>query len=124
MSKATVKLLDDTADYIEENGWVQEQMYDITTGRVCTVGGMAHVLGIGELEITTDTRLLAACGALIRVVGTAPHLAEECTRDGSCTCVVNWVTGWNDDEVQSMQQVLDALRKAAKIERAGFDPDE
>jgi hypothetical protein len=120
MSDVTADLLADTREYIEEHGWIQNEMtYD---SKVCTVGAMVQVLDLGHFNY--DPRILAACDVLSRTVGISLHHTGICTKDRVCTCVVNWVTSWNDEEERALQEVLDALAKAEKIERMGCDPDE
>jgi hypothetical protein len=111
-----------TREFIEEHGWTQDEMVDQTTGRVCMVGGMYSHLDLDGINVY-DPRILAACRALTKMLGISPHSPEVCTRDSQCTCVVNWVTTWNDEPERTVQEVLDALAKAEKIERMGYDPD-
>lgn len=113
--------LGETREHIEESGWLQQSFRD-DAGFVCSIGGMLGVLNLDPNGIY-DPRVLAGCTALATSLGLLTHHKEICTRQEVCTCVLNWIMAWNDDESQTMERVLDAFAKAEKIERAGFDPD-
>lgn len=134
-------VLAESREYIEQYGWgrgefrVTEDEYgepdddgeceivDYAVIGYCAVGGVLYSQDIDEAECCVDPRTRAVADALCRVVGIKQHHAESCTEDGICTCVVNWITNWNDDDERTEQDVLDAFAKAEKVERMGYDPD-
>lgn len=120
----TADLLAETREYIEENGRIREQLLDTETGKVCSVGGMLMVLDVSDVDShALDPRVVKACGVLVDTLHLRQHQPGDCTRDGLCVCTINWVTTWNDEDVDGVQEVLDAFAKAEKIERMGYDPD-
>ena len=64
----------------------------------CAMGAGLYELGIDEQECSSDYRTRAVADALAKAVGIKSHHASECTNEGVCTCVINWVTTWNDDD--------------------------
>jgi len=130
-------ILAESREYIETHGWgrgefcVVENEYDDTGEEVlswevigyCAMGGVLYSQGIDDEECVNDPRTRAVADALCRALDLKQHHTESCTEIGICTCVINWITTWNDDDARDAQEVLDAFAKAEKIERAGYDPD-
>jgi len=118
-------LLDETGVYIHEHGWLQDTMVD-DGGKVCTVGGLIGVRGGDWSCYNDDPLVLAATQALVTHLH-LPWNHEHCIqrhKDAVCLCYINAVTSWNDEDATTEQEVIDALHKAAKIERnGGIDPD-
>lgn len=84
-------VLDDAADYIEQHGWCQESM-----------DGTSRCLSMAMSEVApSDALWKSAFEAVERAVG---------IRGVSLIC-------WNDHPGRTKQEVLDALRAAAKAER-------
>lgn len=124
MSIETADLLASSREYIEENGWVQDELIDEETNAVCSVGAMVFSKEDEFVEgVPWGEDVLAQCSALARSLDILAHTPEICTHTKECTCVISWVTNWNDWSNRTVQEVLDAFAKAEKIERAGFDPD-
>jgi hypothetical protein len=96
--------LDNAADYIENHGWVQGVLYG-PGSRVCAMGALRRTLGTPDPERLPEEPLVA----LLDGAGIAP---DEC--DEELTAVV---AGWNDDPARTKQEVLDAFRRAARVER-------
>ena len=86
----------------------------------CAMGAGIYELGIDEQDCSTDHRTLALAYALAKAadldVGHSPRL---CTKEGVCSCTINAVTHWNDNEDRTEQEVLDAFMKAEKDARSG-----
>lgn len=130
-------ILAESREFLENHGWARgefmlvENEYDETGEEVvswetvgyCAMGGVLYSQGISEDECIVDPRSRAVADALSRVLGLKTHHADECTESGTCSCVINWITHWNDDDAKDVQEVLDVFAKAEKIERAGYDPD-
>lgn len=86
----------------------------------CAMGGVLYSQDIDESECATDPRVRAVAGALVKAAGLSlSHTAEECTKDGVCTCVVNWITAWNDRDDTTFEMVRDAYMRAEKDARSG-----
>lgn len=117
VSKTTADWLAEAAAYIEQNGWWKGALQGPNRRQVCAVGAILYSQGLTEADINNgpdSDRIHQVCAALLRAVPEQdPGLWSE----------VGAVTDWNDRTVTSKQEVLDAFRKAEKIERAGFDPD-
>jgi hypothetical protein len=96
MSDQVADVLDDAADRLEREGWIQGDL--VTGDGFCALGAL--------LQANTAKDRLDARDALGRVLGIAPALTPG-----------TWLTGWNDDPSRTKQQVLDAFRAAAKQER-------
>jgi hypothetical protein len=98
MSDQVADVLDDAADLLECGGWIQEALYD-SEGGFCSVGALYEVC---EDPLVRN----AAYGALFPLNGRRS------------------VADWNNDPLRTKQQVLDAFRTAAKVERMCPDPPE
>ena len=83
------------------------------------MGAVLYELGIDENDCSTDHRTLALADALAKALDRSGHAFEECTKEGVCTCIINWVTHWNDNDDRTEQDVLDAFMKAEKDARSG-----
>ena len=116
-------LLADSARYIEENGWTRHELR--IDHAVCTVGAMLYSQKLDVTEpIHTQPLVIAGCQALVNGLGLdLPDFPFTNVRMD--LRMINAVTEWNDDQVEDVQTILDALRKVEKIERnGGVDPDE
>jgi hypothetical protein len=105
MSEQVADLLDDAADLLERDGWIVGAMFVAGMGR-CALGA------IDRRDYTTGLRFKAR-DALRRVIG------ADMEQDYCLSQVVRarQVAKWNDTPGRTKQQVLDALRLAAKRER-------
>jgi len=131
-------ILAQSREWIEQNGWAQREFQviedewgelDEETGEkdiigyevvgYCAMGGVLYSQDIPEEQCGIDPRSRAVAEALTRVLGLQEHHAQICTNDGVCSCVVNWITAWNDEKARTEDEVLDAFMKAEKIERSG-----
>ena len=109
-------LMHDSAQYIEENGWVRHELR--VDHAVCTVGAMLYSQDLSvNVPLARHPLVMVACDAL------ADALHLEGSEGIHEMRSVNAVTSWND-EADDEQTILDGLRKVEKIKRAGFDPDE
>jgi hypothetical protein len=121
-------------EYIEKNGWSQgefvlaENEYDEEGEEVvsyeilgyCAMGGVLYSQGIEENECATDPRSRAVAFALCEAIDLdTVHYGSCDGLGGICGCVINWVTTWNDDDLRTEQDVLDAFMKAEKNARGG-----
>ncbi len=95
-------LLDDAADLIERDGWAQGWLRD-PDGRLCP-GGAIVVADVAGSQIL-------ACRSPLVQAGLS---AARDTIGGA-------LTGWNDAEGRTEQQVLDMLRTTAKRQRIAAD---
>lgn len=115
--EAVARVLDDAADLIERDGWCQRQL-GTPDGRVCTMGAIAKTLGCYETQPSgfgawgNDYHVTALVQssnrALVEVIEADPALLWP-------------VPAWNDDPARTKQEVLDALRAAAKSELKAAD---
>jgi hypothetical protein len=130
-------VLAESREWLTENGWgkgefcVVENEYgepdddgeceilDYTVIGYCAMGGALYSQQIEESYCAQDIRALAVADALSRALGLSEHHTEACTQTGLCTCTVNWVTSWNDDDNTTWEMVEDAFIKAEKIARSG-----
>jgi len=108
--------LDAAADYLENHGWWRGALLGPNRNQSCAVGAILFSADLDESQVQ-DPEVARACQALMKAI------------DGSENIVLasGNVMTWNDDKergARGKQHVLDTFRKAAKIERAGFDPDE
>jgi len=118
MSEEVADILAGTREYIEKHGWIQGRYRD-ALGNACAVGGMLSYLGLAEglcfQQTLEEKGVVSVCTSLAKAVGlSSPYGRRDC---------ISLITDWNDDEGTTKQAVLDALAKAEKIERTGFDPD-
>jgi hypothetical protein len=120
MSDQVADAIGNGADYIEKNGWWRGGTVGPNGRQACLVGGL--LLGNGyhrdEEGLLRSDPILS--GAVVR-------LADLIEPQGYTEGSENWfVTHWNDSKrkCRSKQQALDLMRRAEKIERTGFDPDE
>jgi hypothetical protein len=131
-------LLAKSRDRLKEEGWVkgefrlvenkyaydddsdEAEIIDYDVLGYCAMGAGLYELGIDEQDCSSDRRTLALAYALAKAadldVGHTPGL---CTKDGICSCTINAVTHWNDNEDRTEQEVLDAFMKAEKDARSG-----
>jgi hypothetical protein len=121
-------VLAESREYIDKYGWGKGEFVvktyddnddDYEVIGYCAMGGVLYSQEIFESECSTDPRTRAVAAALANALGLAKHLSTECTDDGQCSCVINWVTSWNDDDDRTKDDVLDAFMKAEKIARGG-----
>lgn len=85
----------------------------------CAMGGYLYSQHIEEEHCSSDPGARAVAAALVQAIGLGSHHPTECSDKGECTCVINWVTSWNDDDKRTEQDVLDAFMKAEKEARSG-----
>lgn len=97
--EATADVLDDAADYIEKHGWGIGTAALRAENGVCIEGALCRVQGIPLFDWTAGQTMPA-------------YLALQATIG-----INGWLWGWNDDDGRTEQEVLDALRAAAKAER-------
>ena len=93
MSAEVADIFDGAADLIERHGWCKGVAKD-ERGRLCAIGAL-H-----------DAAMLTHCAFGFMAEG---QLEEELGRS---------VAEWNDEPVRTVQEVLDALRAAAKVARS------
>lgn len=98
-------MLDDAADNLERNGWTQGALQE-HDGRRCAMGAL------GAVRCTGNEASLIAIGAM-------SYLAIEVGATYDLPDVA--IAEWNDAEGRTEQDVLDAMRRAAK--RARVDAD-
>lgn len=100
---AVADVLDDAADYIEKNGWVQ-----CKPGRYVETGGDCASNALVEVGEWGETLQVAHAA-----------LASSAEIPGWSTLDQAWnaVQEWNDEPERTKQEVLDAFRLAAKSER-------
>jgi hypothetical protein len=96
MSDQVADVLDDAADLLEREGWIQGALED--RGAHCALGALVDV------DLENQYRYLARA-ALAKQVGLNPDRAG------------NWLANWNDDPLRTRQEVLDAFRAAANHDR-------
>ena len=119
MSDEVADAIGNGADYIEKNGWWRGDTVGPNGRQACLVGGL--LLGNGYHQ--DEEGLLRSDPILARAVMRLADLIEpEASTEGSENFLV---TTWNDNKrtCKNKQQALDLMRRAEKIERAGFDPD-
>jgi len=105
-------------EYIEKHGWTKYNLEN-PNGTVCTIGGIIRGIGLNPTSINacSNPRVERAARALLSALR-----GERVVRRPNPVCTV---TDWNDDHADNIQQVLDLMAKAEKIERNdGVDPDE
>lgn len=113
MSEEVADWIADTREYIEKNGWWKKAYRGPNGKQVCTAGALFYSHNLNPDDAgTRDLRVVQVARAICRVIPGVPD-----------TYALNTIYDWNDDEDRTKQQVLDALAKAEKIERAGYDPD-
>jgi len=100
MSYEVADVLDSAADYIERHGWTQGVLKS-AAGKVCA-GGAIVCLSSRDIKIAALSALASQLGDHAR----SPLIA---------------VPYWNDAPDRTEQQVLDALRAAAKSQRTLAD---
>jgi hypothetical protein len=123
VTKSVADWLAEAADYLEQHGWWKGALRGPNGQQACSLGAILFSQGLTERDAryadSADAeRIQQVCAALIRA------MPEEYQGFSDPTVAVNVVTNWNDDGDRHKQEVLDTFRKAEKIERAGFDPDE
>lgn len=91
-------LLEATALYIEEHGWIQGEYRD-TAGRVCVVGALEKLEEKDQILIVDSSNYYTAISAIRGIIHTSS------------------ITVWNDRVCQSQEQAVDMLRHAAKLTR-------
>lgn len=116
MSERIADILDQAADYLESHGWWRGNLRGINGRQVCTVGAIKYSQG-WALDTLTSTEGRLVENALMRVI------REDKTSNLDRFASYFGIVGWNDHVARDRQHVLDVMRKAAKIERAGYDPD-
>ena len=109
-------VLDESREYIEEHGWFRGEFRDVDGEGVCSIGAVLYSQEILESMCMDDPRVIGVAQALSQVLGL------DFTNDDPRTSVSR-ITVWNDLGERKKDDVLDAFAKAAKIARAGFDPD-
>jgi hypothetical protein len=95
MSDATADVLDDAADLLEREGWIQRD--DKTEHGRCAVGAL--------IETESEHRWAARDRLLLEI-------GRSCRTNPTRRLMI-----WNDAPGRTKQQVLDAFRAAAKQER-------
>ena len=105
-------------EYGEPDEYGEAEIIGYEVVGYCAVGAVLYSQHIEEENCSSDPRVRAVADALCRAVGLKTHHQECCTKDGVCTCVVNWVTTWNDAQTE-ITPVLDAFMKAEKDARSG-----
>src|SRR3954463_14435119 len=105
-SEDIADILASSREVLEKVGWGQGEFvvfeYDEAGEQIeaigyCALGGLAAAQGIAGDEIVCHDKALLAVHALARVAGVVEHENGECVgEEGLCTCVTNWVVGWND----------------------------
>jgi hypothetical protein len=116
MSEQVADDLANGREYIEVHGWTKHELVD-PDGTVCAIGGIILGMGLDVLNKPCENpRVLAAARALVRTLSVPASMFR--------INPVSAVTDWNDDGVETVQEVLDLFAKAEKIERnEGVDPD-
>jgi hypothetical protein len=117
-------VLDESREYIEEHGWAQGEFIVYEENAmvgVCSIGAVLYSQSIPEHECCSHPVVKAVSIALIKSLD-LPPLPHQCVSN-PCSCLISRVTTWNDLSNRTEQEVLDGFAKAAKIARAGFDPD-
>jgi len=111
--------LAEAGDYLEHNGWWRNSMLGPNRRQACAMGAILFSQGLGECAVSSPavTRVAFALQQAL-----APDKVTYPVTDAN-SMVVNNITYWNDSLAENKQEVLDAFRKAEKIERAGYDPD-
>ena len=136
MSKVTKKIrlaaadaLHATREYIEKNGWTKGELVEEDSSRVCFFGGLVFSQGEWtnqdylEETVMDHPEMMEAAWLMADLVATEEQKSQLAKFDRRSYAPVNVVIRWNDDDDQTEQEVLDAIAKAEKIARAGFDPD-
>ena len=100
--------LDDAADYIENRGWIQGEVVD-EHGHVCAVGAVE--LGANRHGDSDEWLPLRDHALLHLGDGLGLPLAAWGDDPGDAVAI------WNDHPERTQQEVLDALRAAAKSAR-------
>lgn len=116
-AERVAEVLDRAHDELLIHGWCQEFL-ETSDGSHCVLGAVAAALnhrGKDGTLLYPDTLEVGveAFDALIDVLPTPPPV-----RDGIAHKVIS-ITGWNDDEDTTIDDVLDLLRVAAKKVREG-----
>jgi hypothetical protein len=99
MSDQVADVLDDAADLLEREGWIQHASYSLDGG-ACSVGAVAAVVSRKHLPVVMED---AATNAVQDYLDYRYDDAD--------------IVAWNDAPGRTKQQVLDAFRAAAKQER-------
>jgi hypothetical protein len=99
MSDQVADVLDDAADLLERKGWAP----GVGGGGRCALGALYSVARATDALRQRASRVLADSLGL----PSGYRIAQ-----------------WNDDPARTKQQVLDAFRTAAKVERMCPDPPE
>jgi len=116
MSDEVADAIGAVADYIEKNGWWRGGLVGPNGRQVCIMGGVLRSLSLMD-DVPSS-------------VGRHPYGIPMVSRINTTIFTqrgyASGITDWNDDPehgAKDKQDVLDVLRTAEKIERAGFDPD-
>jgi hypothetical protein len=92
------KVLLDAADYIERHGWCQH-IYQDHAGKVCAAGALLHVAIPDTYHPTVREKASLALLALAKL---KKYLGTD------------WIGSWNDMRGRTKEQVVAALRGAAR----------
>lgn len=114
------EVLDDAADYLEKHGWLQHRLFDQDTLFACGNGAI-NMANHGHCRYTCDMvgRITWARRQRGAQVVRTLHEVVSGNRELSWTMKIDKVRRdvetWNDTLGRTEQQVLDALRQAAKV---------
>lgn len=129
--EAAAEALATTREYLETHGWTQGDLSD-GNGRVCLFGAMVYSHDLWDVDnecleetVNSQGELLAAAWYLADLVEPdwRAHYREHYGSAWRSFAPVEELIRWNDGSVADAQEVLDALAKAEKVARTGFDPD-
>lgn len=106
----TAEILNKAADVIEERGWYQGLSQDPDGTGVCALGAICVAVGL-------DPHALAELGEGDDAAARAGVEAADALEDWLGLDLP--VTQWNDEYVDTAEQVVTALREAAKAAEGG-----
>jgi hypothetical protein len=117
------EFMDAAAEYIEKNGWWRGALIGPNGKQACAVGAIIYGSGMNQTRYQ-----LAPYGALRTMVHRVSQKVLKVLNADRDFPKEASLENWNDGKLSSgardRQEVIDLFRKAAKVERAGFDPDQ
>lgn len=116
MSERIADIIDQAADYLDSHGWWRGGLRGPNGRQVCAVGAIRYSQGWAADSPFGSPTAKAVENAMMRVI-------EKERVETRLHVRYFGIEGWNDYVARDRQHVLDVMRKAAKWERAGYDPD-
>lgn len=120
MSEHTADILDDAADLIENNPWLQRGGWHLEYDHgLCLEGGIFAAMGVTNARSLMPFRACPAYRAVADYLGPdlRPRHMNLTGQEGDEFVYYPPLYTWNDSPKRTKQEVLDVLRLAAKQER-------